>query len=497
MGVYSKRTTTRDKDALIANTFYKCNMLYSLGSTWAMRRKRLCLVSIVIASMELCGRWILAEEPVLQVAPFRAEVTPSVGEGPCVGCMPRVREVEHPLELRGLVLRTRSETYVIAGIDYCGVCNTSDETLRDALGRAAGAPRSQVALQSLHQHTAPILDADAVRILHGEKSKAYADHLRFTEQIADRAGRALKASLQNLRPITRVVATRAKVEQVASNRRVRQSDASVAVRASLTREAAVRDAPEGLIDPWLRTVTLLHGQENVVHLHYYATHPQTFYGDERISWDCVGMARDRFERQTGVFTIYFTGCAGNITVGKYNDGARATREVFAGRIFDAMLRSRAAKAEVSVDLATLGAGAVTWMSAPVAFTVRNDGPFDPNQLRQQLAPDRPFASRLTAAMYAGFGQRLRDGRRPEASRLRIGPIDIVHLPGEPFVEFQLFAQRQAKSAFVCVAGYGECGVWYYGPDSIYSDRGGYEQTFSVTGPCQKNVESLLKGLLAR
>lgn len=85
-----------------------------------------------------------------------------------------------------------------------------------------------------------------------------------------------------------------------------------------------------------------------------------------------------------------------------------------------------------------------------------------------------------------------------ANRLRIGSIDVVHLPGKPFVEFQLYAQEHAaKNAFVCVAGYGECGVWYYGPDHIFTDRGGYEQTWSLTGPCQREVESGLRKLLAK
>ena len=85
-----------------------------------------------------------------------------------------------------------------------------------------------------------------------------------------------------------------------------------------------------------------------------------------------------------------------------------------------------------------------------------------------------------------------------ATRLRIGAIDIVHLPGEPFVEFQLFAQQQAaKETFTCVAGYGECGVWYYGPDQIFLDRGGYEQTWSLTGPCQSLVERALSELIQR
>ncbi len=450
-----------------------------------------------------------AAEPPLQVATFRVDVTPPIGDGPCVGCMPKVMSVEHSLELRGVILKADSRTFVISAIDYCGICNTSDETIREAMARAAGTTRERVALQSLHQHSAPILDADAVRLLHGEKSQQLAQHVKFTDDIASRTATAVEAALKQLKPVTRIVGTRAKVDRVASNRRVPQPDGSIAVRASFTREVTVREAPEGLIDPWLRTLTFFDSERPLVQLHYYATHPQTFYGDARVSWDCVGMARERLEKATGTFQTYFTGCGGNVTVGKYNDATPAAREQLATRLLDAMRRStdvgkadaaKGASAErvIDVDVTRLKDSDIAWATAPIPFTVRADGPFNPELLKKQLAPDVPFQTRLTAAMYSGFLNRLRDGYVAQASRLRIGDIDLLHLPGEPFVEFQLFAQQTApQSSFVCVAGYGECGVWYYGPDCIYTDRGGYEQTWSVTGPCQPKVEAALRSLVER
>lgn len=434
----------------------------------------------------------------LTLASFRVDVTPPIGDGPCVGCMPTVGSIEHPLEMRGVVLRSGDDSYVIAAIDFCGICNTSDEVLRDAMAKAAGTTRERVALQSLHQHSAPILDADAVRILHGEGSPELARHIQFTNEIAQRTAIAIQGSLSEMKTVTRVAGTKAIVEQVASNRRVPQPDGSIAVRASVTREPAVRDAAEGLIDPWLRTVSFFNGDQKLVQLHYYATHPQTFYGDARISWDCVGMARQEFENKSGVPQIYFTGCGGNITVGKYNDGTRAARDRLALRLHDAMVRSSTAQPDVAVNVTTLKPTEISWTSAPIPFTVREDGAFNPGLLQSQLAPEQAFSTRLTAAMFSGFGQRLREGYIAQASRLRIGELEILHLPGEPFVEFQLYAQVQAaKSTFFCVAGYGECGVWYYGPDRIFADRGGYEQTWSLTGPCEAEVKSAIKTLLSR
>jgi hypothetical protein len=471
------------------------------------------LLTLVVCSVVL-GSWSLGAERLhaaeLTIATFRADVTPPLGNGPCVGCMPKVTSVEHPLELKGLVLTSGLDTYVIAAIDFCGLCNSSDEAVRDALAVAAGTTRERVALQSLHQHSAPILDAEATAVLYGPESEELRAHQAFTEEIGRRAAEAIKAARNRARPVTLITASSARVDRFAANRRVPQADGSIAVRASFTGDPAVRDAPEGLIDPFVRTVTFFGGTSfggssapgetaPLAQCHYYASHPQSFYGDGRVSWDTVGMARSAVEGETGVFQVYFTGCGGNVTVGKYNTGTRASREALAQRLRAAMTES-ATRATTHpdrrVDVRSLPNTAVEWKVAPIRFTQRNDGAFAEETRRSALAPERPFSARLTAAMFTGFLDRLKAGYVAQATRLRIAEIDLVHLPGEPFVEFQLFAQEQAREgAFVCVAGYGECGVWYYGPDRIYTDRGGYEQTWSVTSPCEETVKTALLRLL--
>ncbi|MCX7419379.1 MAG: hypothetical protein NT013_07555 [Planctomycetia bacterium] len=466
-----------------------------------MRQLWRVLVAVIALEISTPSSEAAAE---IKLATFRADVTPPLGNAGCVGFMPKIESIEHPLELRGVVLVTSRGTFVLAAIDYCGVCNSSHDKLRDAIASAAGTTRERVALQSLHQHSAPALDEDSSRWLHGERSAEYLAHRAVVDDIASRAAKAVTDGRNRLMRVTRVVATRAKVDRVASNRRVPLADGSIGVRASITRDAAIREADEGLIDPWLRTLTFSDGDKPIAQLHYYATHPQTFYGDARISWDTVGMARERCEAATKIFQVYFTGCGGNVTVGKYNDGDRASREQLTGRLLEAMLKSsqepvgtEATKAivEQDIDAAVLKNEDVDWATTPIKFTPREDGAFHPETLRKQLALELPFSTRLTAACFLAFRQRLLDGHVGEASRLRIGSINVVHLPGEPFVEFQLFAQQSAKDASVCVAGYGDCGVWYFGPDRIYSDRGGYEQTWSLTGSCQDTVEGSLKRLL--
>jgi hypothetical protein len=87
--------------------------------------------------------------------------------------------------------------------------------------------------------------------------------------------------------------------------------------------------------------------------------------------------------------------------------------------------------------------------------------------------------------------RLEADRTVEVSRLGLGPVWAVHLPGEAFVEYQLFAQSLRPGEFVAVAAYGECGPGYICTDAALVD-GGYEPTMSRVGP---PTEFAMKGAI--
>ncbi|HPA47976.1 MAG TPA: hypothetical protein PK395_19585, partial [bacterium] len=69
----------------------------------------------------------------------------------------------------------------------------------------------------------------------------------------------------------------------------------------------------------------------------------------------------------------------------------------------------------------------------------------------------------------------------EFTALQLGNVHILHLPGEPMVEFQLFAQRVRRDAFVTVAGYGDCGTAYICTERSFPE-GGYEPSASHLVP---------------
>jgi len=428
-----------------------------------------------------------AQQPAtLRVATFRCDVSPPIGGHPLIWTLP-AKTIEDPLWAKGIVLEDGQSRYVLCAVDWCGLCDSTHELFRRKLAEAVGTDISKVAVQTVHQHTAPYTSGDAQKLMdkYGNAPK-FAD-FAFLEQLTDRLAVAAKESLAELKPFDSVGIGQAKVREVAATRRVKGPDGKIQVRYSSCREPGLRAMPEGRIDPFLKTVTLAQGDKPLVRLHYYATHPQTFYGDARVSADFVGHARDRLEKEEGAFQIYFTGCGGDITVGKYNDGSREAREPLAQRLLAGMKASVAATKYQP-------AGKLVWRSVPVKFDPRTDGTFALEPTQALVAnPQANSHHRTVAACRLAFD--LRADRPFDLSCLEIGDARILNLPGECLIEFQLFAQKQLPEKFVAVAAYGDLSTGYICPAAAFTE-GGYEPTDSNTGPTsEQKLKAAIRQLL--
>jgi pimeloyl-ACP methyl ester carboxylesterase len=332
-----------------------------------------------------------------------------------------------------------------------------------------------VTVHTVHQHNAPIADTDAERLLRMTSNPPTHLDLDFIERATDQLATAVGKACQRLEPFTQVGFGQARVERFAANRRVRLADGAIHVRYSATKDPALQAAPEGLIDPWLRTITFLDRSRPLVRLHYYATHPMSHYGDGRATSDTVGLARRRLEESEGVPQIYFTGCGGNITAGKYNDGSPETRVALTDRILAAM------KAAVAAS-ETHPATRLDWQTTRIKFHPRTAPEWSEAKAEADLGNTNAAATtRLKAAFDLAWLNRLRADPRVEISRLSVGPVTSLHLPGEAFIEYQLYAQSLRPDEFVAVAAYGEGGPGYICCDASLSE-GGYEPTMSRVGP---------------
>jgi len=419
-----------------------------------------------------------------RLATFSCNVTPPVDGHPLIWLAP-VKVVETPLLAKGVILEEGSDRYVVCSLDWCGLSNSSHELFVKKIAEAAGTSPERVAVHTIHQHTAPYTDGDAQRLLSEIGFPQLYVDFAFLERVTDQLAESVREACGRFQPFNQVGLTAVKVHQVAATRRAKTPDGKLVVRYSSCKDPAIRELPEGRIDPLLRSVTLAHDGRVLVRIHYYATHPQSFYGDPRASSDVPGFARERLQQEEGVFQIYFTGCAGDVTMGKYNDGSREARDVLTERLYQAM--RQAAESTRLEPVRRLA-----WRTVQVCFPARSDpGHTEADKATLMRNQQADPVQRVRAACAVAFHRR---HEKPfTLSCLQVNEGSIVHLPGECMVEFQLFAQSVLPDKFVATAAYGDLGTGYICTELSYAE-GGYEPTASHLSP---EAEGVLKEAIRR
>jgi len=337
-------------------------------------------------------------------------------------------------------------------------------------------------VQCVHQHDAPFVCLHAERLIEAQNAGLEVVELEFFQACLDRARRAIQVAIPLARPVTHVAHGEATIEKVAANRRMHIIAGGKVgkMRGSACRDPELIALPEGLIDPQLKTVAYYSGTEKIVACHYYATHPMSHYGQGHVSSDFVGLARKQRQREEPACThIYFTGCAGNVAAGKYNDGSPEARIQLTERTYAGLASAEKTLKPVAVNDAR-------WVTHEILPPT--NPAFDPVKLREHVANSKnTAANRIRPAMTLGWIDRLERRTPIVLSSLKLNDISLLHLPAECFVEYQLRAQQTVPSRFVATAAYGDGGPWYIPVREAYP-QGGYE--VSVAN-CSDEVDNIL------
>jgi len=282
-----------------------------------------------------------AATPDFRIATFSADVTPPLGHALCGGMVAPAARIADPLSARGVVLWGAGDPVVIAVIDWTELRNDAYQRWRGELARAAGTTPSRILLSCVHQHDAPYADLGAQRLLDAQGLKGFHVDPDFHERSIQTVATAVRDAATKPRHLSQIGIGQAEVFRVASNRRVVLPDGRVTFkRYSKTTDPAIKDAPEGQVDPLLKTLSFWDGDVPVAALSAYAVHPMSHYGGGLVSADFPGLARSLRQRELpGVFQVYVSGCAGDVTAAKYNAADEASRQALAERLRDAMARA--------------------------------------------------------------------------------------------------------------------------------------------------------------
>jgi len=425
------------------------------------------IAAVVTIVFSVGGFPMLAGEPV-RLAVFEVDASPPVGSplayDPTSG-------VVYPLSCRGVVLVGKAQPVVLCAIDWIGLSNGGYQSFREVLAEAAGTTSDRVALHALHQHDAPRCDFTTDKLLAQYGINQHFFDTDFARDVACRAATALRMSLKNAQAVSHLGLGEAEVEMVASNRRVLGPDGKVEqMRFTACKDPEIRARPTGVIDPVLKMISFWQGETPLVVLSYYATHPQSYYRTGMANPDFPGMARDQRQETTGVMHIHFTGAAGNVGAGKWNDGAPENRQVLADRLASAMEEAWEGTARSPIE-----PGDVVWRSMKVRLPLASH--LDERSLTAILEDtSASLNDRFSAAEDLVWLRRQEAGEGTDIACLQIRGARILQMPGELFVEYQLAAQRMRPDLFVAMAAYGEYGPGYIGTEDSYH-QGGYE-----TGP---------------
>lgn len=427
--------------------------------------------------------------PSFHLATFSCDVTPPEGHPLCGGWIEPVRAVDDPLRTLGVVLLGMGQPIVLCAFDWCELRNSANDLMREAIAKATHTVSNRVVVQCIHQHNAPMADVEAQKIIETVPGAPANMDLKFFGQLTEKVGEAARMGLVRTTPFTHIGTGQAKIAEVASNRRIIGPDGkSKYFRGSATKDKTIRDEPEGLIDPWLKTLSFWNDKQPLAALHYYATHPMSYYGDGRVTSDFCGLARQKLQDDNQkIFQVYFTGCSGNVTAGKYNDGAKENRPILRDRMYEGMKAALNSTKTMPVD-------GWEWRVEPVKLPPRTEKSFLEEVSKQDLEdPKQSLARRGNAAVQLAWLKRL--DKPIDFTCLDFGKVLVAHLPGEPFIEYQLRAQELRKDAFVCVAGYGDGGPGYIPTAQAYFE-GGYEPSVALAGPkCEEIMIETLRKLL--
>ncbi len=410
----------------------------------------------------------------------RRDVTPDVPVATLYDCPQTgglTERIADPLFVRCAVFEARGRRAALVAWDQLAIGAALAEEAKTGLADL-GVSTADVLLSCTHSHTTPLTIGFRGRYPADE---AYARRL--------------------------CAATRAAVEEALAD--ARECALGVGVgrfhatinRREMGRLANVNDiaADGGTVDPELTVLRICAGERTGL-LVNLACHPLTMSAGDTISADFPGAMAAAIEAaDPRAFAFFLQGAGGNVNPKIHGGPAERDR-------FGAMVAEEALRVADAIDCrpadelaAALRVVDLPWAAqAPLAEAQRI---LDRTRAGEAVADrDAAWARELLAAGEAGA---IPDALAAPVQALRIGPLLIVAIPGEPFVQIGLAIKRAVRDRLedaqrpVMVAGYANATDCGYVPAPEESRFGEYETAVAPRYyPCLLGPSAEARDILA-
>ncbi len=369
----------------------------------------------------------------------------------------KAESVRDPLQANALVLKQGETTAVLISLTICILEDADVEAIRRGIQEQTGIDAESIVVSTIQTHSAP-----CTMTCWGwcDKDEAYVDLV-----VSQSIKAAVKAS-QNLKKIQ--VGFGKTESDVGVNRRVILPDHSVALGYNRW----------GIYDPEMTVVCFQSADGPLATLIHYGAHPTVLSSKSRvISRDWPGVMIDRVEDLTGAPVLFVNGAVGDIAprsnfLGAVGDGEVALQEVGTRAGMDAMRAFRAIKEFRNVELGiTTGAYQLPYRSLPPEEEAsRNLAEAEPhrNEYGKGMCEYKYWQAVVSAQQTSPVS-----GKNYLQVILRLGPVAIVPIPGEPFAETVLRLRDLSPAQYTLCAST-SCGSngCFVTRESL--DRGGYE-----------------------
>lgn len=421
----------------------------------------------------------------LQLLPFKVDVTPPAGVQMAYA---ENKPGDTRIFIRGVVLDDGRTKAVIASCDYLYIWGQTWFDWRKAIAKSAGTMEDHVFLHSIHQH-------DSMRITPqwNEYARRFGKETvsdGYCKESLDKLCRTIEdgAAQGRWRVAAKLLTAERRIWGLASNRRMLDDQGKCfAMRYSMCDSPELKALPTGVIDPFLRTIAFAETDGRLIAaLHFYASHPMAAYKTGRVAQDVPGVALACVEEALGqdALNIYFTGCGGNVSFGKYHLGCKKeSLELLGRRLGEGMVANLKRLEERPM-------GRLTFAEARFEFPL-NPKILEPSMREQALQGEdgKPVFSAISRTIIA---ENWSEWRNCRLYRLSFdGKTHMLSLPSEMCVEYQLYAQSLVPEQFLACAAYGN-GSYHYIPTAKMFEEGGYEPGASITTP---EIEGRLKPAL--
>lgn len=248
----------------------------------------------------------------MRVGIGQADISPTVGIPGRLGIQHRLGDGGHPIRAQAVWFGTDNPVVQIT-CEIVGLTGSFRDKVHAALESALGLPADRVVITGTHTHCSPWvweLQADAFA------GWGYDVFDRAWERtVIDGCVAAAQAARDTAEPAILSVGS-GLVRGVASNR------VQFGPRWSIVRDPAMREKPDGAIDPMVRVLVISTPEGKIRQLvANYACHPSGFGGGKTefaspdFPWFAETELRNRYGAQLSL--TYWMGCSGNINAGKY------------------------------------------------------------------------------------------------------------------------------------------------------------------------------------